>query len=70
MSASPASNVNRREFTQTAVLAGAALASGAGSTQGANLPARRIRVAFIGCGRVSRCTVLSVTILPWSVGHR
>jgi predicted dehydrogenase len=48
-----ASSLNRRDFTKTTLLAGAALASGSAGTFAADAPAKRIRTAVIGCGSVS-----------------
>ena len=45
--------MNRRDFTKTAFIAGAAVASGAVSAIAAPTPARRIRTGVIGCGSVS-----------------
>src|SRR5437868_15490255 len=46
-----ASNLNRRQFTKTTLLAGAAVACGASSTPGQDT--KRVRVGIIGCGSVS-----------------
>ena len=45
--------LNRREFGKTALLAGAALVSGAASSPAADTASRRIRTGVIGCGSVS-----------------
>ena len=42
--------LNRRDFTKTTLLAGAALASGALTTFGADESKKRIRIGVIGCG--------------------
>jgi predicted dehydrogenase len=44
---------NRRSFTKSSLLAGAALASGALTSFGGDSPAKRIRAGVIGCGSVS-----------------
>lgn len=46
-------SLNRRNFTKTTLLAGAALAAGTISTPGADAPVKRIRTGLIGCGSVS-----------------
>jgi predicted dehydrogenase len=47
------SELTRRDFTKTTLLAGAAVASGALTAFAADAPARRIRTGVIGCGSVS-----------------
>ena len=49
----PASLVNRREFSKTAVLAGAGLVCGAAMSPAGEVSAKRIRTGVIGCGSVS-----------------
>jgi len=46
-------HLNRREFSKTALLAGAALVSGTGAGLAAETAAKRIRTGVIGCGSVS-----------------
>jgi predicted dehydrogenase len=45
--------MNRRDFANSSLLAGAALVSGASGVLGAAPPERRIRTGVIGCGSVS-----------------
>ena len=45
--------MNRREFSKTALLAGAAIASGAADAPAVDGPKKRIRTGVIGCGSVS-----------------
>lgn len=45
--------MNRREFSKTALLAGAAIASGAANAAAVEGPKKRIRTGVIGCGSVS-----------------
>ena len=59
------SSLNRREFTKTTLLAGAALASGAVSGLTAESPARRIRTGVIGCGSVSHSYLPVLTKSPF-----
>lgn len=47
------SQISRRDFTKTGLLAGAALVSGAGIASAEEKPVRRIRTGLIGCGSVS-----------------
>ena len=65
MNTLPFAPLNRRDFTKTAVLAGATLASGALTARGAEAPARRIRTGVIGCGSVSRCYLPVLTQSPF-----
>ena len=46
-------SLNRRDFTKTTLLAGAALASGAIRLRAADAPVEKIRTGLIGCGSVS-----------------
>ena len=57
--------INRRDFTKTTLLAGAALASGAVSTLAADAPAKRIRTGLIGCGSVSNQYLPQLTQSPF-----
>jgi len=54
--------LNRRNFTRTTLLAGAALATGA---LAAPAPARRIRIGVIGCGSVSNSYLPVLTKSPF-----
>lgn len=47
------SQLNRREFTKSTLLAGAAVATGANTILGAEAKPKRIRTGVIGCGSVS-----------------
>ena len=49
----PSQLLNRRDFTRSSLLAGAALASAPRASIGNDAPARRIRTGVIGCGSVS-----------------
>ncbi len=57
--------LNRRDFTKTTLLSGAALASGAFSALAADAPARRIRTGLIGCGSVSNQYLPQLTKSPF-----
>lgn len=57
--------LNRREFTKTTLLAGAAAASGALTTLAADGPAKRIRTGVIGCGSVSGAYLPNLTSSPF-----
>lgn len=57
--------VTRRDFTKTALLAGAAVASGALPTLAADAPARRIRTGVIGCGSVSNSYLPDLMKCPY-----
>jgi predicted dehydrogenase len=61
----PSSNLNRREFTKSTLLAGAALASGAVTAFGAEAPAKRVRTGVIGCGSVSNAYLPVLTQCPF-----
>ena len=50
----PSQFLNRRDFTKSSMLAGAALASAPRTSFGDDAPARRIRTGVIGCGNVSQ----------------
>ena len=56
--------LNRREFTKTALAAGAAVASGAAGAFAAE-PAKRIRTGVIGCGSVSGSYLPVLTKSPF-----
>ena len=56
---------NRRDFTKTTLLGGAALASGALSTFAADAPVKRIRTGLIGCGSVSNQYLPQLTKSPF-----
>ncbi len=58
-------NLNRRDFTKTALLGGAALASGAVTTFAADAPTKRIRTGLIGCGSVSGQYLPQLTQSPF-----
>ena len=58
-------NLNRRDFTKTALLGGAALATGALSSYAADTPAKRIRTGLIGCGSVSNQYLPQLTQSPF-----
>src|SRR5438093_13742492 len=55
-------NLNRRQFTKTTLLAGAAVACGASSTPGQDT--KRVRVGIIGCGSVSNSYLPVLTKCP------
>ena len=57
--------LNRRAFTKTTLLAGAALASGGIGALGADAPARRLRTGLIGCGSVSNQYLPQLTQSPF-----
>lgn len=57
--------VNRRQFSQATLLAGAAVAAGAAPALGAE-PPRRIRVGVIGCGSVSGAYLPVLTKSPFA----
>jgi hypothetical protein len=46
--------MNRRDFTNSSLLAGSALVSGVSRSLGAGPSERRIRTGVIGCGSVSK----------------
>lgn len=56
--------MNRRDFTKSTLLAGAALASGTFAASAA--PARRIRTGIIGCGSVSNAYLPVLTTCPFA----
>ena len=62
---STAFSLNRRDFTKTTLLAGAALASGAVGALAADAPAKRIRTGLIGCGSVSNQYLPQLTQCPF-----
>ncbi len=57
--------LNRRQFGKTALLTGAALASGVTETMGDDPPPRRIRTGLIGCGSVSNVYLPQLTKSPF-----
>jgi len=59
------SRPNRREFTKSTLLAGAALASGAASGFAVDAPNKRIRTGLIGCGSVSHQYLPVLTRCPY-----
>jgi predicted dehydrogenase len=59
------SELTRRDFTKTTLLAGAAVASGALTAFAADAPARRIRTGVIGCGSVSNAYLPNLTKSPF-----
>jgi predicted dehydrogenase len=61
----PTPVLNRRDFTKTALLAGAALAAGAINTSAAVPAIRRIRTGVIGCGSVSGSYLPVLTKSPF-----
>jgi len=61
----PSLLLNRRDFTKTTLLAGAALAAGAIGTPAAAVPVRRIRTGLIGCGSVSNAYLPVLTRSPF-----
>jgi len=61
----PAHLINRRDFTKTTLLAGAALASGGVGVPAANAPTKRIRTGVIGCGSVSHSYLPVLTKSPF-----
>src|SRR4051795_9867288 len=61
----PTPHLNRRDFTKTALLGGAALASGALGTFAADAPVNRIRTGLIGCGSVSNQYLPQLTKSPF-----
>lgn len=61
----PFASTDRRGFTKTTLLAGAALASGSLSLPGAETPAKRIRTGLIGCGSVSNQYLPQLTQSPF-----
>ncbi len=58
-------NLNRRDFTKTTLLGGAALASGALGSFAADAPTKRIRTGLIGCGSVSNQYLPQLTKSPF-----
>src|SRR5205807_8152255 len=58
------SSMNRRDFTNSFLLAGAALVASASKLPGARLAERRIRTGVIGCGSVSNSYLLMLTASP------
>ena len=64
MNTSP-SLLNRRDFTKTTLLAGAAVATGALTSPAADAPAKRIRTGVIGCGSVSGSYLPVLTKSPF-----
>ncbi len=58
-------SLNRRDFTKTTLLAGAALASGAVNALAADAPVKRIRTGLIGCGSVSHQYLPQLTQCPF-----
>ena len=58
-------NMNRRDFTRTALVGGATLATGALSSFAADTPAKRIRTGLIGCGSVSNQYLPQLTKSPF-----
>ena len=58
-------HLNRRAFTKTTLLAGAALASGGIGALGADVQARRLRTGLIGCGSVSNQYLPQLTQSPF-----
>jgi len=60
------SSINRRYFTKTTLLAGAALASGAASALAADEPTKRMRTGLIGCGSVSNQYLPQLTNCPFT----
>ncbi len=61
----PALPVNRRDFTNSSLLAGAALMSGAMDAVGAQPAGRRVRTGIIGCGSVSNSYLPVLTTSPF-----
>src|SRR5690242_1585943 len=59
---SPNPSLTRREFTASALLAGAALSTGA---RAADAPSKRIRTGLIGCGSVSHQYLPQLTQSPF-----
>lgn len=57
--------LNRRDFTKSTLLAGAALASCATAGFGGEEPRRRIRTGLIGCGSVSNAYLPVLTKCPF-----
>lgn len=57
--------LNRRDFTKSTLLAGAALAAGALPARAADPPARRVRTGVIGCGSVSNSYLPVLTTCPF-----
>jgi predicted dehydrogenase len=57
--------VNRRDFTSSSLLAGAAIVSGTLDVVGAEAPGRRIRTGVIGCGNVSNSYLPVLTASPF-----
>lgn len=58
--------ITRRAFGQSALLAGAALATAPVGSLGAEPPARRIRTGLIGCGSVSNAYLPVLTKCPFA----
>ena len=59
------SSMNRRDFTKTTLLSGAAIASGVVSAIAADPPVKRIRTGLIGCGSVSNQYLPQLTKCPF-----
>jgi predicted dehydrogenase len=57
--------MNRRDFTNSSLLAGAALVSGASEVVGVRPPERRIRTGVIGCGSVSNAYLPRLAASPF-----
>jgi predicted dehydrogenase len=57
--------MNRRDFTNSSLLAGAALVSDGSGVLGAGPPERRIRTGVIGCGSVSNAYLPVLTSSPF-----
>jgi len=58
--------ISRREFAKTAVLGGAALASGAATPADADTRPKRVRIGLIGCGSVSNSYLPVLTTSPFA----
>ena len=61
----PSRFMNRRNFANSSLLAGAALVSDASGVLGAGRPERRIRTGVIGCGSVSNAYLPVLTSSPF-----
>ena len=61
----PSRSMNRRDFTNSSLLAGAALVSDGSGVLGAGPPERRIRIGVIGCGSVSNAYLPVLTSSPF-----
>ena len=57
--------MNRRNFTKTTLLGGAAMAAGIVNAIAADAPVKRLRTGLIGCGSVSNQYLPQLTKCPF-----